>query len=100
MVQQCIGVGLPIVQGLLQRIENEVRALGLSGSPAHNASRIGIDLEGHIPLALPVRDISEVLHPRLVRPVRLELPLHAIWRAARSAIGSSRSHRLAPHRVL
>ena len=58
--QAAIALRLPGVQGLLQRIEYEVRAHRTAHSPAHDATGEHVDDEGHVQPALPGRDVREV----------------------------------------
>jgi hypothetical protein len=83
--QAAVTLGLAGVQGLLQRIEHEVRAHRTAHAPAHDAPGEHVDDEGHVQPALPGRDIGEVRYPQLVRPLGLELPVDPIQRARRLA---------------
>ena len=76
-----------IMHRLFQGIENEPRMRRGADPPAHDASGKHIDDESHVQPALPGRDVGEVRHPQLVRPVGAELPLHPVQRARRLGIG-------------
>ena len=84
------------VQRLLQGIEDEVGLHRTADPPTDDAPREDIDHEGHVHEALPGRDVGEVRHPQLVRPIGLELPVHPIQRARRLGGGHRGAHRLAP----
>ncbi len=83
------------VQRLLQRVEHEVGLHRTADPPADDAPREDIDDEGHVHEALPGRDVGEVRHPKLVRPVSLEVPVHPIERACRLGVRHCGAHRLA-----
>ena len=68
------------VQGLLQRIENEVRARGVALPPADDPASADVHHKGHVLAALPGRETREVRHPQLVESIRLELPIDPVQR--------------------
>jgi len=75
MHQVAFALGTPRIQRLLQRIEHEVGLHRTAHPPADNAPREDIDDEGDVNKALPGRDVGEVGHPQLVRPLGLEVRL-------------------------
>jgi hypothetical protein len=78
--QASITLGLPGIQGLLQRIEHEVGPHRTTHPPAHDTTGEHVDDEGHVQPALPGRDIREVAGPQLVRPLGPELPVDPVQR--------------------
>jgi hypothetical protein len=67
--------GLPIMEGLLQRVQHEAGMSRTRDPPAHDASGVRVDYEGHIDEAGPGCHVSEVRDPECIRPRRLELPV-------------------------
>ena len=63
MHQVARAVTATIVDGLLKRIEDEVRAERSRHAPADNASREHVDDEGDVDEAPPRRDVGEVRDP-------------------------------------
>jgi hypothetical protein len=54
VVNQCVGVlGLAVIQGLLQRIQNKVCSHGTALAPAHDPAGINVNHKGHVLPALP-----------------------------------------------
>src|SRR6185437_2927297 len=68
------------VQGLLQRIEHQVRLHRSTHTPAHNAAGEHVDHEGDVDESRPGGHVGEVGDPQLVGSRGYELPLHAIQR--------------------
>src|SRR6266542_2275584 len=79
-----------LMHGLLQGIEDQVRAHRRGDPPADNASRIDIDDKGHVDEALPRRHVSKVRDPELIGPRRGEIPGDAIRDARRLIVGVGR----------
>ena len=92
--------GLSIVQGLIERIENEAGVGGRGDPPADDPPRKGVDDEGDIDEARPGGDIGKVADPQRVRARRLELALHMVERTRRRAVADRRLDALAPHDAL
>ena len=90
--------GLALVDGLLQRVEHEVRRRAAADAPAHDPPRVGVDDEGDVDEALPGGDVGEVADPQPIRRGRVELPPHAVQRARCSRVLDRRLHGLASHR--
>ena len=95
MDQGVVALGLPGVQRLLQRVEHEVGVHRTAHPPADDAPGEHVDDEGHVQPALPGRDVGEVRHPELIRPLGLELPIDPVQRARRRWIADRRAHDLA-----
>jgi hypothetical protein len=89
--------GPPIVQRLLQGIEDETRVRRATGTPSHDAAGEGVDDKRHINKALPSGHVGEVGDPQHVRPGGLELPLDVVQRARRGLVADGRLDRLAPN---
>src|SRR5512134_481653 len=70
--------GPPGMKRLLQRVENETRRGGPAGAPADDRSGIDVDDEGNIDETAPGGDVCKIGHPKLVRPVGGELPVHLV----------------------
>jgi hypothetical protein len=90
---------LPVMEGLLERVEHEAGLGRARHPPADNAAGISVDHEGHVDEPRPGRDISKVGDPERVRPRRLELPVDPIKRARRGLVADRGPHRLAPDRA-
>ena len=90
--------GLPVMQGLLQRVEHEARVGRSAGAPAHDPARIGIYDEGDIDETGPSRDVGEVRDPEHIRPCSLEPPVHMVERAWRLLVAERRADLLAADR--
>lgn len=86
VMDQCIGIGPAFVQGLLLRIEHEVRLYGAAHAPAYDLPGKDIDYKGHVQPALPGRDVGQVRDPQLVGPLGLEHPVDAVQRARRRLV--------------
>jgi hypothetical protein len=84
--QASVALGLPGIQGLLQRIEHEVRAHRTAHPPAHDTTGEHVDDEGHVQPALPGRYVREVDDPQLVWPLGPELPVDPVQRTRRLGI--------------
>jgi len=97
MDQAAVALGLTRVEGLFQRIEDEVRAHRTALAPAHDASGIHVDDEGHVLPALPGGDVREVRDPELVRSLGSELPVDLVQRTWRLAVADRGAHDLASH---
>ena len=80
-MKQCSVFWLPGVQGLLQCIEDGVRAYGFAAVAAHDATRVDIDHEVNVQPTLLRRTTGEVRHPRLASSINLELLLYMSERA-------------------
>ena len=83
------------MQCLLQRVEHEVGLHRTANPPADDAPREDINNEGDAYEAVPGRDVGEVGHPQLVRPLGLEVPIDAVQRARRLGVRHRRAHALA-----
>jgi hypothetical protein len=99
-VDQGIGSGPALVQGLLKRVEHEVRLHDGADPPAQDAPCEHVDDDGHVQPALPRRDVREVPNPQLVGVIRIEYPVDPVQRAWRRAVGCGGTHRLAPAHAL
>ena len=55
-----------IMDGLLERIQDEARMRRPADPPTHDIAGINVDDEGHINEACPCRDIGKVRHPELL----------------------------------
>ncbi len=95
MNQRIITLRLSVIQGLFQRVQNEVCPHGTALSPAHYPARVDVNDKGHVLPALPGRYIGEIRNPQLVGPIRLELPVNAVQRAWRFGIADGGAHNLA-----
>ncbi len=85
------------VQGLLQRVENEVSVHGTAHPPADDAAGKNVDNEGDVQPALPSRDIGKVGDPQLIRAVGLELAIDPIqWARGRLVADSGADDLAAP----
>src|SRR5690606_15575727 len=93
MMNEPIGFRWPaVIDGLLQRIQNEVRCHAAGGSPTDNALGIGIDYKGHIQPSLPSGHIGEVSDPQSIRAIGHKVTLDQISGACRCAIWHSGTH--------
>ncbi len=63
------------IQRLFKCIQHEVRGHRRTDPPADDAASKHVDHERHVQPALPRRYVGEVRHPKLIRPVGLELPV-------------------------
>lgn len=78
--QSPIVARLARVQRLFKRIQNEVRAHRRTDAPTDDATGKHVDHERHVQPTLPRRDIGEVGHPKLIRPLSLELAIDPVHR--------------------
>jgi hypothetical protein len=92
--------GPALVQGLLQRVQDEAGVRRAGDTPADNTPRKGVDEEGDIDEAGPGRDVGEVGHPQSVWTRRFELPIDAIERTRDRGTAIRGSDRLTPHDAL
>ena len=92
--------GPPIVQCLLQGIEDETSMRGAADAPAHDTAGEGIDDKRNINKALPGGHVDEIGNPQPVRLWRPELALDVVQRARRGLVADSRSDRLTPNHPL
>jgi hypothetical protein len=60
MDQRPIALWPPVIQSLLERVQNEVRAHGTALSPAHYPTGIDVNHKGHVLPTLPRRNVREV----------------------------------------
>jgi len=60
--------GPPIVQRLLQGIEDEARMRRAAGAPSDDAAGEGVDDKRHVNKALPGGHVGKVGNPQHVRP--------------------------------
>jgi hypothetical protein len=95
MYPLAFALGTPCKQRLLQRVEHEVGLHRTAHPPGDDAPREDINDEGDVYEALPGRDVGEVGHPQLVRPLGLEVPFDAVQRARRLHVRHRRAHALA-----
>jgi uncharacterized protein (UPF0248 family) len=79
-VDHQIAIEETVVQGLLQRVEYEIRAHRRVRAPANDATREHVDDERDVHKAAPRRDVREVRDPQLIGTLGVELPLHQILR--------------------
>jgi hypothetical protein len=87
--------GPPIMQSLLQSVEDEARMRRPAHPPADDPAGIGVDDEGDIDEARPGRDIGEVGDPQHVRRRGMELAIDVIERARCRLVAHRRADRLA-----
>src|ERR687885_2997294 len=85
----------PIVQRLVQSIEDETGMRCPIDTPANDAPGEYIDAERHIDKALPRRHVGEIGYPEHVRRRRLELTIDAILWARGRLVADRRPDRLA-----
>jgi len=78
------------VQGLLQGVEHEGGLGAARHPPADDAAGEDVDDEGDVDEAGPSRDVGEVRHPKFVRSLGPELPVHVIARAGRGLVAHRR----------
>ena len=95
MVRQGISRRLALVQGLLQRIQHEVRLHAATDPPAHDTPGVHVHHEGHIEPALPGGDVGEVRHPQLVGAAGMEVPVDVVQRARCRCVWRGGAQRLA-----
>jgi len=92
--------GTPIMERLLQRVEDEACMRRPAHPPADDAAGEGVDDEGHVNETLPCGDVGEIRNPQPVRRGSLELAVHPIERAWGGLVGDRRSDRLATNDAL
>lgn len=88
------------VQGLLQRVQHQIRVGGAGDLPADDVAGEHVDDESDIDEALPGRNGGEIADPQCVRTIRLKLPLDPIQRTRRSLVADRGAHRLAADHAL
>ena len=88
----------PVMERLLQGVENEVGVRRPAGSPADDPSGVSVDDEGDIDEAGPGRDIGKIRQPQTVRRGSVELSAHMIQRTGGRLVADRRAQRLAPDR--
>ena len=88
----------PVMERLLQGVENEVGVRRPAGSPADDPSGVSVDDEGDIDEAGPGRDIGKIRQPQTVRRGSVELSAHMIQRTGNRLVADRRAQRLAPDR--
>jgi hypothetical protein len=110
-MHQLVDAGTPaVVDGLFERIEDEVRAERRRDTPADDAPREDVDHERHVDEAAPRGHVGKVGDPELIRPRRGEPTIDEIGRAVargvrlrghdpRPSTGDARQPHL-PHRAL
>ncbi len=81
------GLAAPVINGLLERIEDEVGCQGRRDAPTDDSTGEDVDDDRDVDEATPGRDIREVRHPELIRSRRGEVPIDKIERPIR--LGSS-----------
>ena len=84
------GLAAPVVNGLLERIEDEVGRQGRRDAPADDPTGEDVDDQRDIDEATPGGDIREVRHPELIRSRRGEVPIDQIERPIRLGSGVGR----------
>ena len=92
--------GPPVVECLLQGVENEVGVRRLRHAPADNPAGERVDDESHINEAAPGGDMSKIADPQGVRPRRLELSVHQVQRTGRGLVADRRLDRFAANDAL
>lgn len=92
--------GTPLMEGLLESIEDEPGMRCPAHPPTDNPAREGVDDEGHIDEALPGGHIGEIRNPEPVRRRSLELTVHPVERARSRLVRDRRADRLAPDDTL
>ena len=53
MDQRIVTLRLPVIQGLLQRIQNKVGLHGTALAPTHDPASVNVERVGHVLPALP-----------------------------------------------
>lgn len=89
--------GPPVMERMLQRIQDEAGLLGVGDPPAYDPASEGDDHEGDAAEARLCGDIGEVGEPERVRPRRLQLPVQPIFRTERRRVAPRRLRRFAAH---
>src|SRR5687767_28809 len=79
-MNQSVDALVAFVNCLLQSVECEVTPEGARRAPADDSAREGINHERDVHEPSPGRDVREVGDPELVRPARLEVPVHQVPR--------------------
>jgi hypothetical protein len=86
-----VPVALPLPDSHLEGVQDQIGGHRLGGPPAGDHPGVHIDAKRHIDKPDPGGDIGEIDHPQLIRPLRLELPLHQILRAWHGRVRSRRA---------
>ena len=76
---------------LPKRIEDEVGTCRITDLPADDAASEDVNDKGQVQPALLGRDIGEVRHPSLVRPLGTGLPMVLVQRTPRQAVTDDRA---------
>jgi hypothetical protein len=92
--------GPPIMQCLVEGIENEARMGSPACSPTDDAASEGIDHERDVNEALPSGHIREIRKPEHVRRRREEVSVHPVERAWAGLVTDRRVDRLATNYAL
>lgn len=92
--------GPPIMQCLLESIEDESRVRRSTGPPANDTAGEGIDHKGHVDEALPSGYIREIRKPEHVRCGSLEVAVDAGERTQGRPVRYSGFDRLATNDAL
>src|SRR5438270_381178 len=97
----------PVIDRLLECIEDEVSHQGRGDAPAHDAAREDVDDKRDVDKAAPRRHVREVGEPQLIGPRRGEVPVDEItrpncfWRRLRRRDPRATAHRAGqPHLAL
>ena len=114
--ERAVAFGLAVAEGLLERVEHEVRLHGAADPPAHDAAREDVDDEGHRPIPFkvlrpwrcaarePSRHACERLRPRRNPGLGFLGPRWEVatlrgetWRASRSKCSAVRTGLASDH---
>lgn len=96
MMDQSLLVGhCAVVEGLLQRVQRQVRAQRTRRAPTDNPPRISVDDKGHVNKSAPGRHIGQIRHPQRVRSRDVEVAVHPI-RRTRQLVDTARRLDLLP----
>ena len=92
-----IAIEHTVVQGLLQRVDYEIRPHRRVRARADDATREHVDHERDVYKAAPRRDVREVRDPQLIGTLGVKLPLHRILRELRRGVGDRLAMTLPAH---
>jgi hypothetical protein len=93
VVDQASG-GLALPDGHFERLDDELGAHVLGHRPADAATRVAVDHDGEVELALPRLNLGQVGRPEPVRLGRVEVASDEVGRRAHA--GHAESRRAAP----
>ena len=84
-----------LMEGLLERVQNEAGMGSPADPPSHDAPRVGVDDEGYIDEPRQRRDVGEVREPQTIRRLGMEHSVDVIERTRGGLVLDCRSSRLA-----